>query len=85
MLSGRWWRGGYGPGSRQQKSSEYPTIGGGSRGGHIELESQKSSTAHIYGPSKMKHDDDSSSTEHIVQPKGGMGITVQRDVDIVTK
>ncbi|KAJ4350141.1 uncharacterized protein N0V89_008762 [Didymosphaeria variabile] len=81
LLSSRWWRGEYGNGSKP-RSSGYPT---GSQKGHIELESQKSSSAHIYSPSGKKHDDDSSSTEHIVQPKGIMGIRVQRDIDVVTK
>lgn len=81
MLSARWWRGEYSNNSKP-RSSGYPTISGNHKG-HIELESQKSNSAHIYS-SSGKHEDDSSSTEHIVQPKDMMGIRVQRNIDIVS-
>jgi hypothetical protein len=83
MLSSRWWRDDF-SNSNKQRSSEYPTHGG-SHKGHIELGSQKSSMANIYSTSGKAHDDNSSSTEHIVQPKGSMGIRVQRDIDVETK
>jgi hypothetical protein len=80
MFSARWWRGDY-INSNKQRSSGY-SVQGGSHKGHIELESNKSSLAHIYCIPGEKHDDNSSSTEFIVQPKVGMGIGVKRDVDI---
>jgi hypothetical protein len=85
MLSSRRWRGDY-MNSNKQRSSGY-LVQSGSHKGHIELGSQKSSLAHIYSTAGKGHDDNTSSTEHIVQPLGKeiMGIRVQREIDVETR
>jgi hypothetical protein len=80
LFSSKWWRGEYGAGSKP-RSAGYP---GGSQG-HIELESQKEASAHFYSVSGKKHDDDSSSTEHMVLSPGQREIRIQTQIDVESK